>query len=77
MGHLGHLKQEYADLVQRLDAGPLGYPKPESEHATVGWREILEILYTPEEAALAAKMPLKPAGLGPDKPPNRFSRAEQ
>ncbi|MDF1561502.1 MAG: 4Fe-4S dicluster domain-containing protein [Deltaproteobacteria bacterium] len=64
MGHLGHLKQEYADLVERLDAGPVGYPKPASEKAAFGWREILEILYTPEEAALAARLPLKPSGLG-------------
>ena len=48
MGHLGHLKQEYRDLVRRLDAGIVGLPEPEDPAAWVGWKEILEILYTAE-----------------------------
>ncbi len=63
MGHLGHLKTEYQDLVSRLDAGPVGFPEPKSERAREGWQEILEILYTPQEAALAARLPVRPAGL--------------
>ncbi len=63
MGHQGHLKQEYRDLVQRLEAGPVGLPKPKTEPAELGWREILEILYSPEEAALAAQLPTRPASL--------------
>ncbi len=64
MGHLGHLRQEYRDLIQRLEAGPVAFPEPEDEAARAGWQEILEILYTPEEAALAARLPVRPAGLG-------------
>ena len=52
MGHLGHLKQEYRDLVRRLDAGVVGLPEPEDPAAWVGWKEILEILYTAEEAKI-------------------------
>ncbi len=63
MGHLGHLKAEYEALGERLDANPIGMPCPDDEHAREGWREILEILYTPEEAAIAARLPLMPAKL--------------
>ena len=63
MGHLGHLKSEYQDLVHRLDAGVVGLPEPAAEEAELGRRKILEILFSPEEAALAAKMPVRPAAL--------------
>jgi len=63
MGHLGHLKQEYRDLVRRLDAGSVGLPEPEDPAAWAGWKEILEILYTPEEATIASRMPVMPASL--------------
>ena len=63
MGHLGHLEQDYRNLVDRLGAGPVGMPEPRDAVAWAGWKEILEILYTPEEAALAARLPIKPAGL--------------
>jgi NAD-dependent dihydropyrimidine dehydrogenase PreA subunit len=63
MGHLGHLKSEYGPLVERLGANPVGMPEPADEHARSGWQEILEILYTPEEAAIAARLPLMPASL--------------
>ena len=63
MGHLGHLKTEYQSLVSRLDAGLVGMPEPEDETAKIGWQRILEILFTPEEAALAAQMPVRPATL--------------
>jgi ferredoxin len=64
MGHLGRLKDEYRALVDRLDRGTVALPEPEDERAWQGWREILEILYTPEEAALAAKLPARPTSLG-------------
>ena len=64
MGHLRHLKQEYRDLVDHLNRGQVGLPEPTLEQAWAGWREILEILYTPEEAALAATLPHTPIGLG-------------
>ncbi|HZZ85964.1 MAG TPA: 4Fe-4S dicluster domain-containing protein [Anaeromyxobacteraceae bacterium] len=63
MGHLNRLKSEYRDLVGRLDAGPVAFPEPEDPAAAQGWREILEILYTPEEAALAARLPVRPTSL--------------
>ncbi len=64
MGHLGHLKAEYHDLVSRLSTGSVGLPEPKSDEARRGWAEILEILYTPEEAALASRLPVLPASLG-------------
>ncbi len=63
MGHLGRLKAEYRDLADRLQAGPVAYPEPDDPVAREGWREILEILYTPEEAALAARLPVRPMSL--------------
>jgi Pyruvate/2-oxoacid:ferredoxin oxidoreductase delta subunit len=63
MGHLGRLKAEYRDLVKRLDAGTVALPEPTDPQAWAGWKEILEILYTPEEAALAARMPIRPVSL--------------
>ncbi|MBC8327185.1 MAG: hypothetical protein H8E31_00385, partial [Planctomycetes bacterium] len=41
MGHLGHLKEEYQDLVQRLDAGQVGLPEPSDPVAWQGWKELL------------------------------------
>jgi ferredoxin len=63
MGHLGHLKTEYQALLHRLDAGVIGLPEATDEGAERGRRRILEILYSPEDAALAAKMPVRPASL--------------
>jgi hypothetical protein len=63
MGHLGRLKEQYRELAGRLQTGPVALAEPTDAHAWDGWREILEILYTPEEAALAARMPIRPASL--------------
>lgn len=63
MGHLGHLREEHEALARRLDAGTVGMPKPNDEQARIGWQEILEILYTPQEAALAARLPVLPSSL--------------
>jgi ferredoxin len=63
MGHLGHLKREYLDLARRLDNNYMRLPEPRTEAAWRGWQEILEILYRPEDAALAAQMPLRPTAL--------------
>jgi ferredoxin len=63
MGHLGRLKEQYRELAGRLQAGPVALVEPSDGHAWEGWREILEILYTPEEAALAARMPVRPTSL--------------
>jgi Pyruvate/2-oxoacid:ferredoxin oxidoreductase delta subunit len=66
VGHLGHvaaLREEHRALAQRLNAAPMGLPEPREPHAWDGWREILEILYSPEDAALAARLPVKPTPL--------------
>lgn len=63
MGHLGSLKAEYQALVDRLDAGTVGIPEPEEESARVARKEILEILFTPEEAEIASRVPVMPARL--------------
>ena len=63
MGHLQELKREYRDLADRLGTGTVGLPEPENEKAREGWREILEILYTPEEAALASRLPVLPKSI--------------
>ncbi len=63
MGHLGRLKQEYRDLLARLDRGTVALPEPDDDRARQGLQEILEILYTPDDAALAARMPARPTSL--------------
>lgn len=63
MGHLGRLKEEYRDLLGRLERGTMALPVPDEERARAALAEILEILYTPEEAALASRMPVRPIGL--------------
>jgi ferredoxin len=63
MGHLGRLKGEYRDLVERLDAGQVGLPEPRDERAREARREILEILFSPEDAAIASRLPVRPARL--------------
>jgi ferredoxin len=61
MGHLTRLKAEYQALVDRLDCGPVGLPEPDEEAARVARKEILEILFTPEEAEIASRIPVMPA----------------
>jgi ferredoxin len=63
MGHLGRLKEEYRDLLARLGRGTMSLPEPEDERARQGWQEILEILFTPEEARLASRLPVRPTSL--------------
>jgi Pyruvate/2-oxoacid:ferredoxin oxidoreductase delta subunit len=63
MGHLGSLKAEYQALADRLDAGQIGLPEPEDESARIARKEILEILFSPEEAEIASRVPVMPARL--------------
>ncbi len=63
MGHLNHVKEEYRALVKRLEAGAVAMPEPKDPRAWQGWKEILEILYTTEDAELAARMPVAPTEL--------------
>jgi len=58
------LKHEYRQLMDRLDHHPVSMPRPEDERALRGWRELLEVMYTPNEAALASRMPMIPTPLG-------------
>ncbi len=63
MGHIGNVKDEYRAWVQRLAAGTTGAPEPATPGAWEGWREVLEILCTPEQAWLASRLPVLPATL--------------
>lgn len=60
MGHRGHLKEEYRDLLRRLDGSQVTLPEPDEPAARRALQELLEIYFTPEEAALAACLPTKP-----------------
>lgn len=58
MGHLNQLQEKpYQDLIERLNHYPVGAP------GTAEMFEILNILYTREEAAVGARFPLGPATL--------------
>jgi ferredoxin len=63
MGHLGRMKDAYRDLVSRLERGTMALPEPDDARAEEARREILEILFTPEEAALASRLPVRPVSL--------------
>ncbi|MEW6364941.1 MAG: 4Fe-4S dicluster domain-containing protein [Acidobacteriota bacterium] len=61
MGHLSHLKTEFQALHRRLQANQVGFPEPADEKAREGWKDILEILYTAEDAELASRLPVIPS----------------
>lgn len=63
MGHLHHLKREYRALARRLERAIMPMPVPEEERARQAHAEILAILFSPEEAALAARLPHVPTSL--------------
>ncbi len=63
MGHSVSLEEGYKQLLQRLDAGQVGLPEPGESDARKGRQEILEILFSPEEAWLASRMPNMPSKL--------------
>jgi Pyruvate/2-oxoacid:ferredoxin oxidoreductase delta subunit len=63
MGHAGHLRQEYRALLKRFEASQVGLPEPTDPTAWKGWRDLLEIVFEPEEAAFASRMPVRPAKL--------------
>ncbi|KPK49610.1 MAG: hypothetical protein AMJ63_16300 [Myxococcales bacterium SG8_38_1] len=60
---MGQLKEEYRALMDRLDHHAIAMPRPEDQRALEGWRELLEVMYTPEEAELASRMPMVPTSL--------------
>ena len=57
MGHLASPHRAYRDLQARLDKTHIGFPEGD------GIYEILRLLYTQEEAAIAARMPVRPLPL--------------
>jgi ferredoxin len=63
VGHHGKIKQQYRDLARRLEVSPVSLPEPENPQAWQGWKEILEILFSPEQAELAARLPVYPSTL--------------
>jgi len=63
MAHLHRIKDEYQAWVRRLESGSTGLPEPTDPAAWAGWKEILELLCTPEQALLASRLPVLPAGL--------------
>ncbi len=63
MGHLGHLREEYQELIHRLEGGQVAFPEPRDPEAHRAWQELLEIYFSPEHARLACLMPGKPSSL--------------
>jgi ferredoxin len=63
MGHLSHLQGSHRDLAARLQRGPVALPAPHDPQQRGAWEAILEILFSPEDAALAARLPIIPAHL--------------
>ena len=63
MGHHGQIKAQYRDLANRLEVSPVSMPEPDDPRAWQGWKDILEILYSPEQAELASQLPVFPSSL--------------
>ena len=63
MGHLGHFKREYRELLARLEGGQVALPVPDDPVARVAFEELLQIYFTPEEALIAARVPTMPSSL--------------
>ena len=60
MGHGGFEGPEHARLAARLARGPVAMVEPGDPAARRAWHEIMEILFTPADAALAACLPVRP-----------------
>ena len=60
MGHGTFPRGEYRDLAGRLRRGSVAMVEPQDPSARRAWQEILEILFSPEDAALAARLPVLP-----------------
>jgi NAD-dependent dihydropyrimidine dehydrogenase PreA subunit len=63
MGHASRMTREHMDLADRLQHGTAAMAEPKDPVARRAWQEILEILFSPEEAALAARLPVLPTTL--------------
>ncbi len=60
MGHAAGLGRAHQDLAKRLLHGPVAMVEPQDPAARRAWREILETLFSPDDAALAARLPVVP-----------------
>ena len=60
MGHAASLGRAHQDLAKRLMRGPVAMVEPQDPAAKRAWREILETLFSPDDAALAARLPVIP-----------------
>ncbi len=60
MGHSSFVVKEYGALADRLGRGPVAMAEPKDPAARRAWRDIMATLFTPEDAALAAVMPVQP-----------------
>jgi ferredoxin len=65
MGHLGHPGHEHHELSHRLLRGPVALVEPKDARARQARQEILEILFSREDAALAARLPVLPTAVEP------------
>ena len=63
MGHGPHLGKAHQALARRLQHGTVAFVEPSDPAAKAAWREILETLFAPDDAALAAKIPVTPSSL--------------
>lgn len=57
MAHLTRTKYIYKMLIKKVDSYPIGYPEND-----IAYR-LISMLYTPEEAEIVSRMPLKPTTL--------------
>jgi ferredoxin len=60
VGHATGLGGSHQDLAKRLQRGPVAMVEPRDPAARRAWREILETLFTPDDAALASRLPVVP-----------------
>ena len=60
MGHTTSLGGAHQGLAKRLLRGPVAMVEPHDPAAKQAWREILETLFSPDDAALAARLPVVP-----------------
>jgi Pyruvate/2-oxoacid:ferredoxin oxidoreductase delta subunit len=63
LGHLGYLGKEHQALARRLQHGSTTFVEPSDPEARRAWQDILETLFSVEEAALAVKIPVIPCSL--------------
>jgi len=61
MGHIGRVKDEYQAFVRRLEGTEAALVEPKDPRAWQGWKDVLEILLTPEQAKLASYIPHAPS----------------